>query len=154
MAFAFSRRLLPLVLLSLSVLFRLSVAQDNCNTKANPYCDGDDRFASICCPSPSVCYFKDRLGTPGCCGAGQICINAESNPPPTIPNGAVSLVSGLGQITACIRIMSTNSLAFEYPAASFSVLAGLLAGAARPVDQMNEAGPILLPVGLMVWQML
>jgi hypothetical protein len=68
-------------LLSCCLLFIPSIAQDNCNTQGNPYCAGDGRFAGICCPSPSVCYFKDRLMTPACCEAGQVCINQASNQP-------------------------------------------------------------------------
>lgn len=145
--------LLVFVVLLLSTF---SAAQENCNTQANPYCAGDARFANICCPSPSACYFRDRLGTPACCSAGQICINnGQSNPPPAIatvaPNSAVSLVSGLGPITASLNILTTNSLPLTTPVAAFSTVGGLLVGAARPIARAKEATPALLPLVLMMW---
>ena len=137
-------------------LLAFAGAQDNCNTQANPHCAGDARFASICCPSPNVCYFKDRLGTPGCCDAGQICSNhGQNNPQPAVatvaPNSAVSLASGLAQITASMSILTTNSLSLTTPATAFSTVGGLLVGGAQPIAQVKEATPILLPLVLMAW---
>lgn len=148
-----------LLIVAIYLFCAFSVAQDNCNTQANPSCATDVRFANICCPSPSVCYFQDRLGRPGCCGAGQVCGNAENSNPPTplftiAPNGAVSLVSGLGQITASMSMLATNSLSLTTPAAAFSTVGGLLVGAARPFARAREATPIMLPSLLMAWHML
>lgn len=135
-----------------------SLAQQNCNTQANPSCAGDARFAGICCSSPSVCYFMDRLGTPGCCGAGQICDSAQNGPQPAIPvvapNSAVSLMSGLSQITAGMSMLTTNSFSLTAPAASFSTVGGLLVGAARPIARVKGATPILLPLVLMAWHII
>jgi hypothetical protein len=157
MACPFCRRYSLLVFLVL-LLSTFSAAQENCNTQANPYCAGDSRFANICCPQPSVCYFRDRLGTPACCGAGQICINnPPNNPPPAIatvaPNSAVSLVSGLGSITASVNILTANGLSLTTPAAAFSTVGILLVGAARPIARAKEATPIILPLMLMAWSM-
>lgn len=155
MASSFSSRF-ALMIFFIALISVLSSAQNNCNTQANPYCAGDVRFANLCCPSPSVCYFQDRSGTPGCCAAGQICTPARNNPQPlpTIaPNGAVSLVSGLGQITASMTMLTTNSLSLTTPAGAFSTVGGLLVGAARPFARAKEATPTLLPILLMAWHM-
>lgn len=39
---------------------------------SNPSC-ADVAFAHISCPSPGLCYYSDRSGTPACCPAGQNC---------------------------------------------------------------------------------
>lgn len=143
--------------LSLSIF---AAAQENCNTQANPSCAGDARFARICCSSPNVCYFQDRLGTPGCCPAGQTCgNNGQYSPRPVAtiaPNSAVSLSSSFGQITASMSIMmfTTNSISLTAPAAAFSTVGGLLVGAARPIAQAKEATPLFLPIMLIAWNML
>ena len=146
--------LLSCFVLSLPIF---AAAQENCNTQANPSCAGDARFANICCSSPNVCYFQDRLGTPGCCAAGQTCGNSgQYNPRPVAtvaPNSAVSLASGLGQITASMSMFTTNSISLTAPAAAFSTVGGLLVGAARPIARATEATPLLLPIMLIVWNM-
>jgi hypothetical protein len=149
-------RTCSLLVCSVLLLSSISAAQQNCNTQANPYCAGDSRFANICCPQPSVCYFRDRLGTPACCAAGQICLNnGPNNPPPAIatvaPNSAVSLVSGLASITARVSALTTNGLSLTTPAAAFSTVGNLLVGAARPIARAKEATPIILPLVLMIW---
>jgi hypothetical protein len=149
-------RAYSLLVCSVLLLSSFSAAQQNCNTQANPYCAGDSRFANICCPQPSVCYFKDRLGTPACCAAGQICLNnGPNNPPPAIatvaPNSAISLVSELGSITASVSLFTTNGLSLTTPAAAFSTVGTLLVGAARPIARATEATPIMLPLVLMAW---
>lgn len=144
-----------LLVICIYFLSGFSAPQEGCNTQANPYCAGDPRFANICCPSPSVCYFQDRLGTPGCCAAGTFCSTAGNNPSPPIatvaPSSAISLASGLGQITASMTILSANSVVLATPAAAFSTVGGLLVGAARPIAQAKEACLILVPVCLIAW---
>lgn len=146
---------LSMLLVLVLLLSAFSSAQTNCNTQANPYCAGDLRFANIICPCPNVCYFSDRLGTPSCCGAGQICLSAQNVPPPGIatvaPNSAVSLVSTLGQVTASMSMFTTNALSLSTPAAAFSTVGGLLVGAARPIVRAKETTPVLLPFLLMAW---
>jgi hypothetical protein len=142
------------LLISFIFLFpSFSTAQDNCNTQANPFCAGDARFANICCPSPSVCYFRDRLGTPSCCGAGQICLAAQTTPPPSIPNSAVSLVSSLGQVTTSMNMLTTSVLSTTAPAGAFSTVGGLLVGAALPILRAKQATPVILPLLLMAWHL-
>lgn len=67
--------LLLATLAVLPLLFAAALGQ--CNTDQNPYCKGNDKFEAICCPSPNVCYWADREGTPACCPAGQVCIDRD-----------------------------------------------------------------------------
>jgi hypothetical protein len=147
------RTLLPFFFICF--LSPLCLGQSNCNTQANLYCRGDSRFANICCPSPSVCYFKDRWGTPACCGAGQICTGVQNTPRPAVttiaPNSAVILVSGFGQITASMNTLTASGISMTTTAAAFSTVGGLLVGAARPIVRVKEATPILIPFLLMAW---
>ncbi len=152
MASSFGRRIAFLTLL-IYLLPGFSAAQNNCNTQANPYCAGDSRFANVCCPFPSVCYYKDRLGTPSCCGAGQTCLIAQTTPPPVFSNSAVSPASGLAQVTASMTKFRTHNLSLTSPAAAFSIIRGLLVGAALPIARTTGAAPILLPFVLMAWHM-
>lgn len=69
-----SRRL-PSILLTL--LLTLSTTSAQCNTDQNPYCKGNSKLESLCCPYPNVCYWADRQGTPACCPAGQSCQGAD-----------------------------------------------------------------------------
>ena len=70
-----SRESQPLIqaLSLLSLILPLVHAQ--CNTDQNPYCRGNDQLEQLCCPYPNVCYWQNRNGDPGCCAAGQVCID-------------------------------------------------------------------------------
>lgn len=70
-----------------SVLVHRIEAQ--CNTNQNPSCGGNILFMSLCCPSPAVCYWKNRNGEPGCCPAGQNCLtDAATTYSPDISTGS------------------------------------------------------------------
>ena len=72
-----------LLLTWLSLLISL-VCTQTCNTANNPTCNGNSKFATLCCNYPDICYWADRSGTPGCCPAGQTCgVNGGGNPPVT-----------------------------------------------------------------------
>lgn len=124
-------------------------AQTNCNTQANPSCAGDSRFSHICCPSPSTCYFKDRLGTPSCCGAGQVCLIAQSVPVPVILNSANSLATSLGQVRASMSKFAMNNFSLTTPAAAFSTVETVFIEAAQLIVHAKEGTPILLTFMLM-----
>jgi hypothetical protein len=64
---------LAIALISIILYFSTYVLSQACvATSQNPYCDPS--FANlICCPSPNVCYWADRQGTPACCAQGQVC---------------------------------------------------------------------------------
>ena len=69
-----SRRLFTILL---TLLFLLSTTSAQCNTDQNPYCKGNSKLESLCCPYPNVCYWADRQGTPACCPAGRSCQGAD-----------------------------------------------------------------------------
>lgn len=59
-------------LFSVWLLLPSFVLSQCAETQQNPYCDPS--FVNlICCPAPSVCYWIDRQGNPGCCAPGQVC---------------------------------------------------------------------------------
>jgi hypothetical protein len=67
------------LLLSIALYPKIQVLAQSlrCNTNQNPYCAGNDDFESLCCPSPNVCYWADRQGTPACCPYGQVCLDRD-----------------------------------------------------------------------------
>ena len=60
----------------------LTFVEAQCNTDQNPYCAGNDQFEQLCCPYPNVCYWQNRNGDPGCCPAGQACIDGGGSDQP------------------------------------------------------------------------
>lgn len=76
--------LLLAVALVLFALVSPAISQSPCGTDQNPYCKGNKIFEQICCPSPNVCYWQDRDGTPGCCPAGQVCDGSSPYYPSSI----------------------------------------------------------------------
>lgn len=76
-------------------------AQSGCGTQ-NPTCGKDHRFAGmVSCCFPSVCYFQDRLGTPGCCPAGSVCRDGV-----TVDGGGATI-----EVTVTANAISTTTVA-------------------------------------------
>lgn len=109
-----------IALISIILCFSTSVLSQGCEaTSRNPYCDPS--FANlICCPSPNVCYWADRQGTPACCADGQVCGvggGVYITPQPTIiyatggtqPTSTTTLAGGVvGTVTSgAVAIYST-----------------------------------------------
>ena len=144
------RSLLMLMTVILCLFCSASYGQGSGNTAANPYCNGDARFANVNCPTPGVCYFKDRLGTPACCPAGQICQSAPNNPPPFALNGAVPLRFRFRPVT---KIMG-QSRATDVSSESWSTVPiqlNLSVGDSVLSFICSLASVISLPIVLMVW---
>lgn len=95
----------------------LTLVEAQCNTDQNPYCAGNDQFEQLCCPYPNVCYWQNRNGDPGCCPAGQACIDGgggDVTQPQPQPQPVYSTVTSQQQQLSTI----TSYISHQQPTAT------------------------------------